>query len=260
MKKYIILIALFVLSVSVYSQESNYYKYRCPNGCERAAFNKLHELQMIGLPDLIIFECGVCSMEFSEQDLLYAFKMHEDSVKYSQENEFIGMAEGKFKGHLDTKEIQQIKYRCPNGCEGAEFTYVYDVLFAGEKSKVYTCSKCHWAMGERYLLATAKAYRDSVANAKRYADITDSYYPGNPEYTWDGEKWVRKDAYIYKGKKLNAPFPNLYRRIDSLEKRIAELEDIIKKSFISPLPRLGGPHYIILDGEKIELRDIFKEK
>ena len=197
---------------------------------------------------------------------------------------------------------KQIKYRCPNGCEGAEYIehikYMHYTFYSLIESLYWECDKCSELFRPTNWFATAKAYNDSVENAKdgdfdnieiaephdwydnsldhileetlrffaqkrkwniqnkNKTDITDSYYPGNPKYTWNGNEWVRKqERHIYIHRKvieLNAPFPALYSRIDSLEKRIEELENILEGNIL--LEEDGGN----LKWGKVEIKQGFK--
>ncbi len=102
--------------------------------------------------------------------------------------------------------IKEIKYRCPNGCEDMKFSVR---LYRGWQ---YTCNICNEEFIEQQLLTTAKAYKDSLENAK-LTELTDYYIIEESVNIWDNPIAINSS------------------RIDSLEKRIAELEIInyIKK-------------------------------
>lgn len=127
---------------------------------------------------------------------------------------------------LDSSK-KEIKYRCPNGCEDDIFYKIYSVpMSAGEKwiklspkgetiayDYPYICYFCKGIFSENQLLATAKAYKDSLANAECDSVIIgfqaddSGLYPYYWEYNFmDGVK----------------------SKFNSLEKRIAELEKLLE--------------------------------
>lgn len=147
--------------------------------------------------------------------------------------------------------LGQVKYKCPNGCEGATFSYMHSsstlmywpqwtIDEQGNKTyhknpniitNYYKCSKCNKKFTELELLNTAKAYGDSVISVESDAkyDTTDIVSEEYKHFPFDSLKCdtirvILTDAHIYKSP--------LQIRIDSLEKRIEELEEILEGKFL----------------------------
>lgn len=208
MKKLIILIALFILSVSVYGQEIETQQLKFKEN-----YNNFIIVKYVG-NDTIYICVDTLILKWGE----YIIKMEKGEII------------------VEKPELPKykIKYRCPNGCESAIFqiwmhyeggeTYSFYYDKFGErihKKEILPdllelkCSICDGIFKESELLATAKMYMDSLESVK--------FYYKNAK----GDTVEMFNNYLqYTGMDDNLTL--ISKRFDSLEKRILGLEKMLE--------------------------------